>query len=171
MNDMSEVSAAIAEDLWQRFRLLAMVIDRTDSFVGMTPAGADVSGELTPSRWLNALANNLDEVKAIAGDLVSRALRTALAPENFAILLKLREQPAVPFSELMTATQLNRLSLSERVNDLVQVGLAVKDVQTSQVQGTKAAEAIVDFIQQVRDKLSDLILQKLYKPDEPEPNR
>jgi hypothetical protein len=164
MNDISKISDAIAEDLWQQFRLLAMVIDRTDSFVGMTPAGAAVenlSGEQISSRWLSALANNLEEIKAIAGDLVSRALRTALAPENFAILLKLQEQPAVPFSELMTATQLNRLSLNERINDLVQVGLAIKDVQTGQVQGTKAAEAIVDFIQQARDKLSDLIMQKL----------
>jgi hypothetical protein len=161
---MPKISGAIAEDLWQQFRLLAMVIDRTDSFVGMTPAGAAVenlAGEQNSSRWLNALANNLDEVKAIAGDLVLRALRTALMPENFLILQKLREQPAVPFSELMTATQLNRLSLRERINDLVQAGLAIKDVQTGQVQGTKAAEALVDFIQQVQDKLSVLILQKL----------
>jgi|GEM_PF-1132247 len=172
MNDMSEVSAAIAEDLWQRFRLLAMVIDRTDSFVGMAPAGAaieNLSDEQAPSRWLHALANNHDEVTTIAGDLVVRAFRIALEPTNFAILLQLREQLAVSLPDLMQATQLNRLSLNERINDLIQAGLAVKDVQTGQVQGTKAAEAIVDFIQQVRDKLSDLILQKLYKPDEPEP--
>jgi hypothetical protein len=166
MNDASESAAAIAEELWQRFRLLAMVIDRTDSFVGMAPVGAaieNLSGEQAPSRWLTALANNHDEVKAIAGDLVLRTLRVAMEPTNFAILLKLREQPAVPFPDLMQATQLNRLSLSERVNDLIQVGLAVKDVQTGQVQGTKAAEAIVDFAQRTQDHLINFILQNLQK--------
>jgi len=164
MNDMSEISAAIAEDLWQRFRLLAMVLDRADRFVGMSAAGVPTenqSGEQGSERWLQSLAENHDEVRAIAGDLVLRALRVALEPTNFAILLKLREQPAVSLPDLVQATQLNRLSLSERVNDLIQVGLAVKDVQTGQVQGTKAAEALVDFVQQVRDKLSNLIMQKL----------
>jgi hypothetical protein len=164
MNDRSKISDAIAEDLWQQFRLLAMVIDRTDSFVGMTPAGAAVenlSDEQNSSSWLNTLINNRDEVKAIAADLVSRTLRTALEPENFAILLKLREQTALSLVDLMQATSLNRLALNERINDLVQVGVVVKDVQTGQVQGTKAAEALVDFIQQVQDKLSDLIMQKL----------
>ncbi len=166
MQNSSEATQAIAEELWQRFRLLAMVIDRTDSFVGMTPAGAaieNLSGEQAPSRWLNALANNHDEVKAIAGDLVLRAFRVAMEPANFAILLKLREQPTVSLPDLMQATQMNRLSLSERVNDLIQVGLAVKDVQTGQVQGTKAAAAVVGFFQQTQESLCNLILQNLQK--------
>jgi hypothetical protein len=164
MNDLSEFHTAIAEDLYQRFRLLAMVIERTDSFVAMTPRGKPLESQVdeqVPSRWLNALANNNDEVKAIAGDLVLRAFRVALEPTNFAILLKLREQPAVSLPDLMQVTQLNRLSLSERVNDLIQVGLAMKDVQTGQVQGTKAAEAIVGFLQHTQESLCNLILQKL----------
>ena len=59
MNELSEFSTAIAEDLYQRFRLLAMVIERTDSFVGMTPAGGAIENlvdEQTPLRWLHALA-------------------------------------------------------------------------------------------------------------------
>jgi DNA-binding HxlR family transcriptional regulator len=164
MNDASESTAAIARELWQRFRLLAMVIDRTDSFVAMTPVGEPLERRAeaqVSSRWLKALANNHDEMKAIADDLVLRALRMALEPTNFAILLKLREQPAVSFPDLMQATQLNRLSLSERVNDLIQAGLAVKDVQTGQVQGTKAAAALVEFIQQAQEDLFGLILKKL----------
>lgn len=167
MKELSEFSTAIAKDLYQRFRLLAMVIDRTDGFVGMTPVGGaidNLADEHTPTRWLHALANNHDEVKAIASDFVLRALRVALEPTNFAILLKLREQLAVSFPDLMQATQLNRLSLSERVNDLIQVGLAVKDVQTGQVQGTKAAEAIVNFVQHTQENLFNLILQNLRKP-------
>jgi hypothetical protein len=164
MNDMSKISADIAEDLWLRFRLLAMVLDRADRFVGISAAGVPAenqSGEQGSERWLQSLAKNPDEVRAIAGDLVLRALRVALEPTNFAILLKLREQPAVSLPELLQATQLNRLSLNERINDLIQVGLAVKDVQTSQVQGTKAAEALVDFVQQTQENLCNLILQKL----------
>jgi hypothetical protein len=164
MNDLSKISAAIAEDLWLRFRLLAMALDRADRFVGMSAAGVaaeNQSGEQGSERWLQSLAENHDEVRAIAGDLVLRALRVALEPTNFTILLKLREQPAVSLLDLVQVTQLNRLSLSERVNDLIQVGLAVKDVQTGQVQGTKATEAVVDFFQQTQESLCNLILQKL----------
>jgi hypothetical protein len=164
MNDLSEFPTIIAEDLWQRFRLLAMVIDRTDSFVGMPPVGESLrsqAGEQVPLRWLNALANNHGEIKAIASDLVLRFFRVALEPTNFTILLKLSEQPVVSLPELLQATQVNRLSLSERVNDLIQAGLAVKDVQTGQVQGTKAAEAMVGFVQQTQENLCELILQKL----------
>ncbi|MDZ7268507.1 MAG: hypothetical protein ONB48_12295 [candidate division KSB1 bacterium] len=161
---MSEISAAIAEELWQRFRLLAMIIDKADSFVGMAPSGELPEGHVgaqAPPRWLQTLADSPDEVKAIAGDLVLRALRAALEPTNLAILVKLREQPVVSLGDLMQATQVNRLSLGERINDLIQSGLAMKEVQTGQVQGTQAAEAVVDFFQQTRDQLVKRILQKI----------
>ena len=164
MNELSEFSVAMAEVLYQRFRLLAMVIDRTDRFVGMAAASGVVEGlsdEQSSSRWLHTLADNHDEVRVIAGDLVLRAFRVALEPTNFTILQKLREQPAVPLADLMQATQLNRLSLCERVNDLIQAGLAVKDVQTGQVQRTTATEVLVDFVQQIQDNLYNYILQRL----------
>ena len=162
MKGSSEVTKAIAEDLWQRFRLLAMVIDKADSFVGMTPGGTsmeshpDSRGE---SGWIQSLAKNEDEVRAIALDLVLRALRVALEPTNFTILRKLKEQPSVSFADLMSVTELNRLSVSERVNDLIQVGLAVKDIQTGEVQGTGAAEGLLDFVQQTQHHLCSLILE------------
>ncbi len=164
MSEMSETAQAIAEDLYQRFRLLALVMDKADSFVGMTPAGMPAqnhTGEQAPARWLKSLIENHDEMRAIANDLVLRAFRVALEPTSFTILLKLREQPAVSFADLMHTTQLNRLSLHERINDLIQAGLAGKDMQAGQVQGTKAAMALVDFVQETRDNLFNLIRHKL----------
>jgi len=164
MSDMSESAQVIAEDLYQRFRLLAMVIDRVDSFVGMTPAGIPTenhSDMQAPASWLKSLAENQEEIRAIADDMVLRAFRTGLEPVNFTILLRLQEYPAVSFSELMQATQLNRFSLTERVNDLIQVGLAGKEVQADRVLGTRAAEILVKFIQQVQDRFFNLVTQRL----------
>jgi DNA-binding HxlR family transcriptional regulator len=164
MNDISQFATVIAEALYQRFRLVAMVIDKADSFVGTTPAeGAteNLSGTQAFVPWLKSLAENQNELQVIAGDLVIRAFRVALEPTNYTILLKLHKQPAVTFADLMQATQLNRLALNERLNDLIQAGLAGKDMQTGQVQGTQAATALVDFVQATRDNLFNLILQKL----------
>ncbi|MBI4456605.1 MAG: hypothetical protein HY644_11995 [Acidobacteria bacterium] len=163
MKELSELTLALAEDLWQRFRLLAMIVDRTERFVGMTPAGFPVDPQLpneVAAPWQQSLAGNKDEIQAIALDLILRALQTAVEPTNFQILQILKEQPAVSFSELMRATRLNCLSLMERVNDLIQVGLAVKDIQTGQVQGTKAAASLLRFVEETQGRLCEMILER-----------
>jgi hypothetical protein len=139
---------------------MAMVIDRADSCVGIEPGGAPTAAAAA-SGWLKSLPENENEVRAIASDLVLRTLRVALEPGNITILRKLKEQPSSSFSDLVDAARLSRLSVHERVNDLIQAGLAVKDIQTGQVQGTKAADVLMTFVQQTEDELFSLIRARL----------
>lgn len=163
MKDASEAKT-IAEGLWHRFRLLALVIDKTDRFIGMPPQGAPLpdaeDGARTPV-WLESLAGDREQIEAIASDLVLRAVRAASEPLNFTILGQLGGQPSVSFLDLMLATQLNRLSLNERVNDLIQAGLAAKDAGSGQVQATMAGLALWNFVKDIQDGLFEIILEKL----------
>jgi len=161
MTNFSQISEDIATDLWHRFRAIAMAINQADRFVGMSEAGVAAGAE---TGWLKSLAQSDEEVNEIAKDLVLRAFRTALEPGNYTILQKLKEHTSVSYSELMEASAMNRLSVSERVNDLIQVGLAVKDVQADQAQGTQAAYAILQLCEKTQISLRNLILEKLQEP-------
>jgi len=158
LTDLSQLVQDIATDLCYRFRAMAMAIDQADRFVGMTETGEADSRE---AGWFLSLAQRSEEVDEIAEDLILRAFRTALEPDNYAILQGLGKQPSVSCSDLMKASGMNRLSVSERVNDLIQVGLVIKDVQTDQVQGTKAAHAILQLFGKAQVSLRELILDKL----------
>lgn len=158
MDDLSQVVDDIATDLWHRFRAMAMAINQADRFVGMPETGEAAKEE---NGWFKNLAQSDEEVNEIAEDLILRALRTALEPINYIILQELVQRTSASYSELMKASEMNRLSVSERVNDLIQVGLAVKDVQTDQVQGTNAAQSIVKFVKSTQDNLFQIIKEKL----------
>lgn len=161
MDDLSKLAEDIATDLWHRFREMAMVIDQADRFVGMPETGEAAKEE---TGWLKSLAQSDDEVNEIAEDLILRVFRAALEPTNYTILQKLLQQTSASYSELMKASGMNRLSVSERVNDLIQVGLAVKDNQADQAQGTKATYAILQLCEKTQVSLRNLILDKLQEP-------
>ncbi len=158
MDDLSQLVDEIATDLWHRFRAMAMAIDQADRFVGMPETGEAGKEE---TGWFKNLAQSDEEVNEIAEDLILRAFRTALEPTNYIILQELVQRTSASYSELIKASGMNRLSVSERVNDLIQVGLAVKDVQTDQVQGTKAAYSILQLCEKTQVSLRNLILEKL----------
>ena len=85
-------------------------------------------------------------LKEAARDMTLRGLRSAADPINFAILNHLAVHSSVPLADLETATRLGRLALSERVSDLVQVGLAGRNIDTDHVQATSAGAALVGWI-------------------------
>lgn len=86
-----------------------------------------------------------------------RALRTAADPTNFAILAFLARRAGASIGEIEKASGLGRIALSERINDLVQLGLAGRNIDVDQVHGTAAAAALVDLI----DHISQATAHKL----------
>ncbi|MCS6911089.1 MAG: hypothetical protein NZM11_11085, partial [Anaerolineales bacterium] len=85
-------------------------------------------------------------LREAATDMALRALRAAADPTNFAILKFLAAHTSSPIAELERAIGLGRLALSERVNDLVQVGLAARNIDTDHVQITAGGTALVRLI-------------------------
>jgi hypothetical protein len=125
----------LALTLALRLRDIARMLDRLDRLESGT-------GEWLLSQGEGALAE-------AAREMTLRAFRVASDPANYVILAFLSARATAPIAELEKASGLGRLALSERVNDLVQVGLAGRNIDTDQVQGTAAGAALVGLIESV----------------------
>jgi DNA-binding HxlR family transcriptional regulator len=140
---------ALAKGLWPRLRLLALAVEREDRFV----AGPE---ECEPSP--GGLGR---DARHAAFELVLRSLRVGADPVNFSILMELAKEAATSFGDLMGATGLDRLTLGERVNDLIQVGLATKDVDTRSVSGTLAAAGLLELVERTGESLVEALRDEM----------
>ena len=140
---LTELSSALA----LRLRDVARMLDRLDRLESGT-------GE-----WLAAQGEGA--LREAATDMTLRALRAAADPTNFAILTFLSAHTSAPTAELEKSTGLGRLALNERVNDLVQVGLAGRNIDTDHVQGTAAGAALVGLIESVSEATAKRLAEVL----------
>ena len=140
---LNNLSFALA----MRLRDLARLIDRLDRLESGT------------GDWLAGQSEGA--LREAASDLTLRALRTAADPTNFAILTFLSAQASVPIAGLEAAVSLGRLALVERVNDLVQVGLAGRNIDTDHVQGTAAGAAIIGLINSISEATAAKLAEAL----------
>ena len=157
MDDQTKLMEEIALDLWHRFRAMALAIDQAQRFVALPSEGETINEK---ELWLSHLPEHPEEIEEIANDLVLRAFRAALEPTNYLILQTLKHDTSISISDLMKVTEWNLMSVSERVNDLIQVGLAVKDVQTGQVQATRAGQGLMEWMQEMQNALKKTIQEK-----------
>ncbi|MEK7278142.1 MAG: hypothetical protein AAB427_12395 [Chloroflexota bacterium] len=134
---MAQGLTDLTSTLAMRLRDLARLADRLDRLESGT------------GQWLSS--QNDGDWSAAATDISLRALRAAADPINFSILAFLSTQASVPFAELEKAAGLGRLALTERVNDLAQVGLAARNIDTDQVQGTAGGAALVGLINSISE--------------------
>jgi hypothetical protein len=128
---LADLSTALAG----RLRDIARMLDRLDRLESGTGAWLAGQGD-------SALAQ-------AAGEMTLRALRAAADPTNFRILQALSAGASAPTAQLEEACGLGRLALNERLNDLVQVGLAGRNIDTDQAQITAAGAAVVQWIDEI----------------------
>lgn len=143
---LTDLSAALA----LRLRDLARMADRLDRLESGT-------GEWLASQDDAALRD-------AATDMTLRALRAAADPTNFAVLAFLAAHTSSPIAELERAAGLGRLALSERVNDLVQVGLAGRNIDTDHVQITAGGAALVRLIGEIGAATAQRLAEALQPP-------
>lgn len=131
---------------------------------------------LTPSALADGLASRLGELEAALGryssfafepneerlpspaeqgdahdsarELVQRALRTVSDPLNYRILERLAAGDAT-LEELSDLVGLPRLATWERVNDLVQAGLAARALAGDGAGATAAGQALHEWVEEV----------------------
>ncbi len=148
---LTDLSLALA----MRLRDMARMLDRLDRLESGT-------GE-----WLAAQGDGA--LQEAATDMTLRALRAAADPTNFALLTFLAAHATAPMMELEKATGLGRLLLSERLNDLIQVGLAGRNIDTDQAQISAGGAALVGLINSISEATAKE-LQKI-KPQTPNTQR
>lgn len=139
---------ALAEGLWGRLRDTILALRRLETFT----FAPENSGETT--EWLPALLKDPRLLDKVATEVVLRALRTGAEAVNFHILTHLAGGNPVSLAELAEATGLPRLVVSERVNDLVQVGLAGRDLEKDAVVPAPATRGFLDFVKELRRRVT-----------------
>lgn len=144
----------LAEGLWGRLRDILMLHARWDRFVHHPEEEQPTPAPAAPPR---------EEAERVATEMALRALRVGADPVNHAILVRLAREEAVGLPALMDLTGLPRIPLSERVNDLSQVGLASYAVETREARATPAAEGLLGLLDEVRGRLTRIMGERWAK--------
>jgi len=124
-----------------RLRSLVMVLDRLDRL------------ESGSGQWSANFKQT--ELPEAAMELTLRALRTGAETTNFAILKFLAAEESLTIGRLTELTSLGRLILSERLNDLIQVGMVTRLIDTDHAQITAAGGAFVSLVEEIAGKVAD----------------
>jgi hypothetical protein len=154
---MTEPSDALVEGLWARLRNVLIALDRLDrlenasEFVG----------------WVQAFQHDDPQVEATAREWILRTVRLASDPPNYRVLRFLQISDGMSIAQLMQATGMARVELTERVKDLAQVGLVAQALDSDSVQGTRAAEGLVAWIEALREQMVEHIRAGLTKDNPP----
>ena len=137
MNEDVEADGAILAGLVDRVRSLLLALDRRDRL--------ETAGEFVG--WLQQQTR--EQLDDIAREMLLRALRCAGDPVNYRILQRLDGLDAVDAADLLRDTDLGRVALSERLNDLAQVGLISRDTVDDQVRGTSLAAGVRAVVERI----------------------
>ncbi len=141
-----EFVAQVAGGLTGRLRSLVIALDRLDRL-------ESGSGE-----WLSGFAEA--ELAEAATALTLRAFQTSADPANFVILTALAADDSQAIGHLIESTGIGRLVLSEHLNDLVQVGLATRLIDTDHAQITAAGASLVHLVNQIVTEVTGQYLAK-----------
>jgi hypothetical protein len=96
--------------------------------------------------WKATFQSDSTEREIAARESVLRTIQIASNPECFSILEALHGSENLSTGQLIEATGLGRLSLQERVGDLVSAGLASKVPEADQVLITSGGHAVTELI-------------------------
>ncbi len=98
-------------------------------------------------------------------ELMLRALRTAGDQLNFRLLTLLDPLEGVEVPALMLHVGLGRVATSERVNDLVQAGLASRDMVSDQIRGTALGAGIIALVAETAAAAAARLADELAEAD------
>ena len=131
----------MVQGLTDRVRQLLRALDRRDRL--------ETAGELFGWLQRERQAGRLPDA---AREMLLRALRIAGDAINYQILRHLDPLEAVELPALMAATGLSRVAVSERVHDLVQTGLASREMIGDQIRGTDLGAGLVILVEAVSER-------------------
>lgn len=132
------LAAEAAAGLAARLKTLVLALDRRDR---LETAQAFVG-------WLAAERRD-GRLEGDALELLLRALKVASDPASFDLLRRLDVVDAATVPELMAATGLERVAVSERLHDMAQTGLASLEMVGDQVRATELARGLAGWLLEV----------------------
>ncbi len=154
---MTEPSDALVEGLWARLRNVLIGLDRLDRLDNAT----DFVG------WVEAFQQDDAQIQATTREWILRALHLASDPLNYRVLRFLGASDGLSIAQLMQATGMTRVELTERVKDLAQVGLVAQALDSDAVSGTRATEGLVAWVEALREQMAAHVRAGLTKDNPP----
>jgi len=151
---MDDSRAALVQGVVDRTRTLLLTLNRQDRLESAS-VFVDWLGKACAQRELDAPAQ----------EMFLRALRAAGDPTNFEILTMLDEFKPVELPAVMEHTGLHRVAASERVNDLAQAGLCVREMINDEIRGTALSAAMVALVGDVAAAAGDTLAEELTPSD------
>ncbi len=150
---MSDLAESLAAGLAERLRTLLLTLDRQDR---LETAAAFV-GWLAGEREAGRLPDD-------ARELLLRALKVAGDPVNYRLLAALDPIEPVELPALMEGAGLGRVAASERVHDMAQVGLAVRELVNDEVRGTALGAGLVALVEGAAAGAGERLAAELPRP-------
>ncbi len=149
MSDPTAELEVFLAGLAGRVKDIALVLHRLDRL------------EAGDGRWLGEFVADQSVRFDAAQEVLLRAFGVVSDRINWAILQELAAHETCPLGRLAGATGLGRFALVERLNDLVQVGLASRLLDTDSAQVTPAGLALYRLVsycsQEVSARAADLL--------------
>lgn len=146
-------SKDILDGLTGRVRNLLLTLDRQDR---LETADAFVG-------WLDRERSE-GRLGEASREILLRALRAAGDPVNFQLLTFLDPLEPVTLPVLMRESGLARVAASERINDLVQAGLAARELIGDQIRGTPLAVGLVSLVEVLAAEVGDRLAAEAFGP-------
>jgi len=109
--------------------------------------------------WRETLLDDEDVREEAAREFVLRALHRGSDPLNHWIVRVAHEERSVAVAELEGQVGVTRSTLSERVNDLVQVGLLERNLEGDVVQPTVLAAGFLGVVDDVTERFAAKIVE------------
>lgn len=141
---------AVVRGLTDRVRTLVLAMDRQDRL--------ETAGEFVG--WLEDQAKT-GRLTEVTQEMLLRALRVASDPINLGMLRRLDPLVAVGIADLVRQTGLTRVAVSERVNDLVQAGLATRELIGDEVRATPLTGGLLEVLAEISERSADLLAEHL----------
>lgn len=111
--------------------------------------------------WVQTLLEDESEREQAVREFTLRAFRRGSDPINHWILRKADREHSVPVAELGDELGLAKSTVSERVNDLVQVGLLERDLEGDTVQPTVLTVGFLGMVDDVSDRFAEKLVDGL----------
>ena len=143
--------SAIIEGLFARIKSLVLALHRHDRL----ETAQDFNG------WFERLTENREEIADIALHMTLRAIHVASEPTNFRLLQRLQREQTVSLRSLMNTTGMSRVPVHDRINTLMQAGLAVQELESDDVRITPLGEGVVRWLEELIHDLERSIYQWL----------
>ena len=104
--------------------------------------------------WIETMLDDEDQREQAAREFTLRAMRRGSDPLNHWIVRMAHEERSVALSELEGQVGVTRSTLSERVNDLVQVGLLERNLEGDVVRPTVLSAGFLGVVDDVTERFA-----------------